>query len=495
MRISKILSSALLVSLIGCALEVDSESQPRVAEDSLSSEANGNVVGSIQVDGPTAGADLFSNVGVPLNAGAALDWVADTAANSELTPGVDSAVGGVGHWNGLRLLDGVNTGDSNIFLSGGKENDTSTWNIGPGSVGSSKYDISQAYLANNQNNIYFGMERSGNNGTTAFDFEFNQLAPMSLASCPQNPQVPCRSVGDLLITFEMQGSGSSGSATPHRYTWNGSTYVEGAATGIVSSINLTANTAGAPWGHVDSHGNWVLGNMEKFTFAEATAPISLLPGVDNCGGKAYVQVRTRSSATPNSDLKDTTNVFAYVFNSVTAAASLTPSCDGTLGYSAAGFSPSGEELSEPACHWTFSDGSTSDLCSGTLQVPPGEYSATLELSDPNSPACSASADADPVVVLQQLSVQLSLQGQAPVCPMTNDGVTYDVVVSGGDGQYSYTWNGQSCSGTSCTLDSDGAFCAEQTVSVTVSDNSGMCVPATSETETYTKVTTVTATDN
>ncbi|HKQ51201.1 MAG TPA: hypothetical protein VJT74_02455 [Pyrinomonadaceae bacterium] len=81
------------------------------------------------------------------------------------------AVGGKGHWNGVRIVDGIAQGDQDIFMTGGKENDTSTWNVGAGSVGSSKYDITQAYIANNQSTIFFGMERRGNNGTTAFDFE------------------------------------------------------------------------------------------------------------------------------------------------------------------------------------------------------------------------------------------------------------------------------------------------------------------------------------
>jgi len=63
------------------------------------------------------------------------------------------------------------------------------------------------------------MERRGNNGTTAFDFEFNQQAPTS-------SYLPTRTVGDVLFTFEMQGSGGSGSATPHYYVWNGSAYIE-----------------------------------------------------------------------------------------------------------------------------------------------------------------------------------------------------------------------------------------------------------------------------
>src|SRR6185369_17265299 len=150
----------------------------------------------------------------------------------------------------VRVIDGIAGSDQDIFLNGGKENDTSTWNVGSGSVGSSKYDVTQAYIANNQQFIFFGMERRGNNGTTAFDFEFNQTGTAG-------GYVPTRTLGDVLLTFEMQGSGGSGSATPHICQWNGSSYVELTTlpAGVFSSINSAA-TPPAPWGYVDSKGNW-----------------------------------------------------------------------------------------------------------------------------------------------------------------------------------------------------------------------------------------------
>ena len=124
--------------------------------------------------------------------------LAGRRGGEQRAPKPNSAPGGAGHWNGVRIVDGIDGADQDIFLTGGKENDLSTWNIGPGTVGSSKYDITQAYLANNQQSLFFGMERRGNNGTTAFDFEFNVLAPN-----PATPLVPTRSVGDVLFTFEM----------------------------------------------------------------------------------------------------------------------------------------------------------------------------------------------------------------------------------------------------------------------------------------------------
>ncbi len=409
--------------------------------------------------------------------------------------------GGVGHWNGLRIVDGIAGGDQDIFLTGGKENDVATWNIGPGSVASSKYDIVQAYLANNQSHLFFGMERRGNNGTTAFDFEFNQKAPGS-AGCPADTKIPCRTTDDVLFTFEMQGSGQNGSAVPFIFTWNGSQFVAASATGILSSINNSTSTAGGPWGHVDSHGDWVLGELDRFSFAEATAPISLLPGVDACGGKAYVQVRTRSSSVSTSDLKDTTKIFEFQFNNISAQASLTPSCDNVLGFTAIPKDADGEEIVGATCTWVFKDQanneSTASGCIGEkTSMPAGTYTGTVTVTDPNNTECTTTATTAPVTVLDPLAVNLALGGAGATCPeITTDAVTYTAQPSGGNGNYSYTWNGVSCTGASCAVDpADSDFCQVEALSVTLSDDSGLCPDATSETENYSKVTTVTASDN
>lgn len=600
---TRTLMAALTVLLVeSCVLATEPSSETDTAGKSTQAIAGNIHPAAIQIDGPASsppGADLYPAVGTPLNAGATRDWVQDTLPNGGsgclgsdaiatcIEAGVTGAPGGTGHWNGVRIVDGIGGNDLDIFLTGGKENDTTTWNIGPGTVGSSKYDMVQAYLANNQSQIFFGMERRGNNGTTAFDFEFNQLPPMALPSCPQNPQIPCRSPGDVLFTFEMQGSGGSGSATPFIYTWNGSAYVAGSPVGIVSSINNSTTTAGGPWGHVDSHGDWVLGALDRFTFAEATAPISLLPGINACGGTAYVQVRTRSSSTVTSDLKDTSKVFEFNFFGLTAQASLTPSCDQGFHYAVTAVGTDGNPLVDPSCDWTFSNGMTSSACSGFLSVPPGTYFGTVVVGDPLIPECAVEDDTGNVGVYAPLGVTPTLQascqlsfdysatvsggadpahfvyawtfggggavvpaasstpagtvavgtgnvvytaaihvseardgltcatdGQATVrpfapltidlqlqptalqCPnLASDAVTWTAATGGGDGNLAITWHGALCVGGSCTIDpSDSTFCAAQNLWATLSDTSGLCAPVDSETESYGKVTVVSASD-
>ena len=318
------------------------------------SEAHvGTVGGSIEIDAnlhPGGSSVSCSAVGGTLPSG--VDWVKDCQSNTDtpshidsiatgIEPGVTGRSGGFGHWNGLRVVDGIKSNDD-IFLTGGKENDTDTWNVGPGSVGSSKYDATQAYIGNNQTELFFGMERRGNNGTTAFDFEFNQDPPLST-------YIPDRSVDDVLLTFEMQGSGGSGSAVPHYYTWDGDSYNEQPLpSGVTSVINENTTTPAAPWGHVDGNGNWVGGNLARFEFAEAKVPLSLLPGIDACGGHAYTEVRTRSSSTENSDLKDTSKIFRLDFATPSVTASKT-GANGSTGTVTVSGSASG--MTNPSYQW------------------------------------------------------------------------------------------------------------------------------------------------
>ena len=383
----------------------------------------------IEID---ASADLYPNSGLP----GMVDWVKDSLPNTDspslvdsiatgIIPNVTGASGGAGHWNGVRIVDGIAGNDQNIFLTGGKENDLSTWNIGPGTVGSSKYDITQAYLANNNQTLFFGMERRGNNGTTAFDFEFNRLAPN-----PSTPLFPTRSVGDVLFSFEMSGSGNSGSAVPHYFLWNGAKYVEQipAPPSLISSIN-TSETPAAPWGYVNSKGDWALGNLLRFGFAEASVSLQeAFPGFDLCNGaRFFVQVRTRSSVSDTSDLKDTTKIFEFLFGGPDAHLSLATGClaqftfDGTaskdssggnaLTYSwdfvpPAGVTLSGNGVTGPDANGVYH----STAASGTVNVSFGNAdsaSISAKLTVTQGTTCTAGTQGT-IVVLKPLAVAASL---------------------------------------------------------------------------------------
>jgi hypothetical protein len=384
--------------------------------------------------------------------GATKDWIGDPFANTDtpdytdsiatgLIPGLTSAPGGSGHWKGVRVVDRVASGDTDIFLTGGKENDTSSWNVGPGSVGSSKYDITQAYIANNTASVFFGMERRGNNGTTAFDFEFNIAGTAG-------GYIPTRTVGDRLLTFEMQGSGGSGSATPHAFHWNGSAFVEDDISGLANlftSIN-NSDTTPEPWGYVDSKGNWVLSpNIPRFEFAEAQVPLSLIgTGVSGCGGAAFVQVRTRSSSTDNSDLKDTTKIFRYVFGGPSAGAQLTPQCGHHIAYDGSTSKNASGGTSNLTYAWQFQQNSSADgtgtwsnvgtasAVSGTFDTSSaGRFRAILTITEGG--ACQNA------VTTNEVDVYDDVGGSASLSNACDGTFGYTAAGSGGTGSYSFAW--------------------------------------------------------
>jgi len=446
--------SALLGGLLtGSSAAVSGNINPSAIEIEKAGKAN-------LVAGTTA-ADVY-------NAGASVDWIKDSTGNTGTgclvnsiascnQAGVTAATNGVGHWQGARIVDGIDgSSEQDIFLNGGKENDTSSWNVGPGSVGSSKYDATQAYLANNQTDLFFGMERAGNNGTTAFDFEFNRNAPVST-------YVPTRTTGDVLFTFEMQGSGGSGSVTPHFFRYGAGGYTEQALpAGTFSSINDNTTTAGEPWGHVNSHGNWVLGNLDRATFAEAIVNLAnVFPGFNVCGSNsAYVEIRTRSSSTDNSDLKDTTKIFNYEFNPpASPSTQLVSTCTQTFTYNSpgsaaswdwafvvsaaqatAGVTLSGTGVTGPTTAGNGDKVYASALQSGTVNVtlPAGVGSATIDVSQSTTNANDCSAGDGPFTV----TVYKTLGVTATLAALCNNRFTYSSTVTGGNSPYTYAWTFQ-----------------------------------------------------
>jgi hypothetical protein len=462
--------------------------------------------GKANLVGGTANADVF-------NPAADNDWIKDATGNTGTAclaagiascnqAGVTAATGGVGHWNGVRLVDGVDgSSEQDIFLSGGKEQTPATWNVGPGSVGSSKYDATQMYLANNQTDLFFGMERAGNNGTTAFDFEFNRNAPATAGS-----YVPTRATNDVLFTFEMQGSGGSGSVTPHFFRYAAGAYTEQALpAGTFASINDNTTTAGEPWGHVDSHGSWVLGNLDRNTFAEAVVNLAnVFPGFLVCGNNsAYIQIRTRSSSTDNSDLKDTTKIFSYEFNPpASPSTQLASTCTQTFTYNSpgtassydwdmtlsaaqatAGVTLSGTGITGPTTAGNGDKVYDSTLQSGTVAVtlPAGVASATIDVAQTTADANACTAGDGPFTV----TVYRTLGVVATLGALCDNQFTYGATVSGGKAPYTYAWTFQqnsavNGSGTWATVGTSTAASGTYTAAsagryralLTVSDTAG-----------------------
>lgn len=127
-------------------------------------------------------------------------------------------------------------------------------------------------------------------GTTNMDFEFNQSATLST-----NGVTPVRTVGDLLITYDLSNGGVN--PTISRRTWTGSEW--GPATAFGTAAAGSINTSPIPTAQSDG-----LGALDPRTFGEASIRLSaILPtGVCTTFGSAYL--KSRASDVFTSALKD-----------------------------------------------------------------------------------------------------------------------------------------------------------------------------------------------
>lgn len=386
--------------------------------------------------------------------------------------------------------------------------------VGPAQV-LSKMDLRYVAAANNNKYAYFGVLRSNNNGDAGYYWLFTKKSPkLNAGEAPCNAQQQRLlydiGAGDVLLAGHFHPNGApllrvftaksaqSNVTAVNAVDYTSSLWAEVNSAVAAVAVNTTVTAPGA-LGHdgvVAMSGQ----NLDTEVFAEAAVNLAVFTGQANqCGATYYGSVITRSSGAGGTspDLKDLAGPALFNFGSVTAAATLTGGCSNSLAYSASGLGMDGQPLQNPTCAWVFDNGAAaSAACSGVLSVSAGTHSAVVTVSDGNT-ACQATASATGAQVFSPLGISLSLQAAAQSCPsMSSDAVTYAANVTGGTGQNSIAWSGASCSGASCTVDPlDSNFCSSGTLQATVSDTSGVCPPANSEVETFSKVTIVTASDN
>lgn len=129
-------------------------------------------------------------------------------------------------------------------------------------------------------------------GTTLMDFEINQ----SNEDCG-NGVNPIRTVGDLLIEYSLDNGGSVATITVRE--WDGSDW--GPATDLTALGLATGTINDSPITEEDSDG---LGAMSARTFGEASINLSFLFDPSSCTSFGSVLLKSRSSSTFNSALKD-----------------------------------------------------------------------------------------------------------------------------------------------------------------------------------------------
>src|SRR6266446_5676776 len=178
----------------------------------------GNMVGSFEIDG-----NLVVNHLVP--PGEPVDW------DSSPFPAAITT-----------FTDGTGSTDD-IFGQGSKENDQSTW-VCPAGSAPPKDDIVSEISVNGapavageiavrffpaggvqKQFLYANWSRLSNNGDAHIDYEFNQADPSTTPASPGCPQLPARTPGDFLISFDTTSGSSSAPIAVSAYTWNGTAFV------------------------------------------------------------------------------------------------------------------------------------------------------------------------------------------------------------------------------------------------------------------------------
>jgi hypothetical protein len=206
---------------------------------------------------------------------------------------------------GVDLPSGQN---DNAFGKGTSENDTNV-NVVLGSIPNSKADlgrfaVASEQLSNGHQMLYLAWTRNSLSGTTNFDFEVNKLKQPDLTT--PGPKVLNRSVGDLLISYDLQGGAQNPTLTSR--TWTGTAWSAGTLLGSAVSEGAV-NTVTIPdqLGPQSPTPAPLLGTEFGEAGIDLTAanlvPAPGTPGA-SCIGFASAFVKSRSSDSFSAEIKD-----------------------------------------------------------------------------------------------------------------------------------------------------------------------------------------------
>jgi hypothetical protein len=283
-----------------------------------------------------AGAAVATTVGTPVcNNPATLNgsrFEIDTDANLivDSSPCIDWLAGGTG----TSLRTGVlakpdkptGTGDDS-FGQGTSENDANP-TIVSGSIPPNKSDLKVfgLYQETGEGTTtppnptgkfleLFWARVQNPSGTTNMDFELNQKFCDPTATTPNcainskdpsvTPETPIRTAGDKLITYDLSKGGTVPTISIRTWlstgVWSAATVLSSvanpAALGSVNTSAIASNNSGGdpPAG---------LGSLDPFTFGEASITFGALFGSNTCGSFGSAYLKSRSSDSFTSEIKD-----------------------------------------------------------------------------------------------------------------------------------------------------------------------------------------------
>src|SRR2546422_5045800 len=286
-RVLLILSAFLLMLLMG------TRTANRVA-------FAGNTVGSFEIDG-----NLVVDHLVP--PAEPIDWKSNPFPAALTT-----------------FTDGTGSTDD-AFGQGSKENDQSTWSCITGSA-PAKDDLVNEISINGappvageiafrffpvsgvqKQFLYADWSRLSNNGDAHIDYEFNQADP-STNPVPSCPQLPLRTPGDFVISFDTQFGGAIINVSA--FTWNGTTFAP-----------LSLGSQGALWDAAVNAAPSIAGLTVTGTnlFGELALNVSDTIGTIPCNKVLFVSMKTRSSTSLSAALQDRTKVKPVNFTVINPA--------------------------------------------------------------------------------------------------------------------------------------------------------------------------------
>src|SRR6266403_346695 len=228
------------------------------------------------------------------------------------------------------FTDGTGPTDD-IFGLGSKENDQSSWVCTAGSAPPKDNVVNEISVNGappvageiafrffpvsgvQKQFLYANWSRLSNNGDAHIDYEFNQADAAINPASPSCPQLPLRTSGDFLVSFDTQFGGAIINASA--FTWNGTTFVP-----------LSVGSKGTLWDAAVNTAPSITGLTVTGTnlFGELVLNVSDTIGTIPCEKVLFVSMKTRASTSLSAEVKDRTRakpVNFTIFNPAGANAS------------------------------------------------------------------------------------------------------------------------------------------------------------------------------
>jgi hypothetical protein len=220
---------------------------------------------------------------------------------------VDKSGAGYLDWDNVKAFvkEDLPSGQNDDSFGNGTKEDTAVPSIVTGSIPPNKSDLKEFgyYLEDVPGEPgflhLFWTRVQDPSGTTNMDFEFNDKACITggdQSGCSANGVTPIRTIGDLLITYDLSRGGTQATISLRKWTgtvWGPALDLDPAV--AVGSINTETITTAI---------NGIEGTYSPRTFGEATINLDAVfdPTVCESFGGAYL--KSRASDSFNSALKD-----------------------------------------------------------------------------------------------------------------------------------------------------------------------------------------------